>query len=130
MGLKEYLQDELGLKDKDLVSMGMNVIMRFSLEVPGLYGEVEFSRVDPTLTPRVSGPFCTWHDRKPTPRRFNEEGKTLGWMHISMRDGRRVEELCPLATQLSERELEVHLHNAAEKVMARERPQDLKATSS
>jgi hypothetical protein len=51
-------------------------------------------------------------------------------MHISMRDGRRVEELCPLVTQLSERELEVHLHNAAEKVMARERPQDLKATSS
>jgi hypothetical protein len=124
MGLKEYIQEELGIKDDDLIyrHVPTTVHRRFYLEgVSGLYGTVEFSPADLTMTPRVTGPFCTWHDLTPTPRGFDQDGKALGWVHVFMKDNKRVEEPCSLVTQLSERELEMRLESGAREVMIRER---------
>jgi hypothetical protein len=129
MGLKEYIQEELGLEDKNLIydSMGASVVKRFHLDVPGLYGEVAFNSADLTLPPQVSGPFCIWHSRTPTPKGFDEEGKTLGWMHVSVQDDKRVEEACLLSTPLGQRELELSLENGAKDLIDRQKAASLPA---
>jgi hypothetical protein len=120
MGLKEYIQEELGLKDEDMISSPLRTTLRrrFPLEgVPGLYGIAEFSPEDSTLTPRIEGPFCTWHDLQPKPKDFDDQGKAQRWIHIVKRGDRNVEEECNLRVELSEVELSALLEDGAGRVI-------------
>ena len=122
MGLREYIQEDLGLKDEDLIyyPVGSTVEKRFDIEgAPGLYGIVEFSPADLTLAPRVEGPYCTWHSLKPTPESFDDKGTVTRWNHVSEKDGKTVVVICPLMTPLSESELQMRLENGAKQVTAR-----------
>jgi hypothetical protein len=122
MGLKEYIQEDLGLKDEDLIyyPVGSTVEKRFDIEgVPGLYGVIEFSPADPTLAPRVEGPYCTWHNLKPTPENFDDKATVTRWIHVSVKDGKQVVVTCSLMTPLSEGELQTRLENGANQVIAR-----------
>jgi hypothetical protein len=120
MGLKEYIQEELNLRDRDLIRSAVRptITRRFYLEgAPGLYGNVEFSPEDSTLNPQVTGPFCIWHDRRPTPKGFDDHGGAQGWIHISKQDNKIVQEPCNLAIQLSQREVTKLLWDGAEQVI-------------
>lgn len=121
MGLKEYIQEELGLKDEQMISFPLKTTRRrkFPLEgVPGLYGVAEFSSEDSTLTPQIEGPFCTWHDLQPKPKDFDNQGKAQRWIHIVKRGDRNVEEECKLRVELSEVELTTLLEDGARRVIA------------
>jgi hypothetical protein len=66
-----------------------------------------------------------WHGRTPKPKAFDKEGKTLAWIHVFVKDGKRVEEPCSLTTQLSERDLVALLMNEAKEVVSKEKPLEI-----
>jgi hypothetical protein len=121
MGLKEYIQEELRLKDEEMIRSPLRTTLRrkFPLEgVPGLYGIAEFSPEDSTLIPQIEGPFCTWHNLQPKPKDFDDQGKAQRWIHIVRRGDRNVEEECNLRVELSEVELTTLLEDGARRVIA------------
>jgi hypothetical protein len=125
MGLREYIQEELGLNDEDLITpVRATVERRFPLDgVPTLFGKVEFSPVDPGLTPIIRGPFCIWHEATPKPREADAQGRVTKWVHTFKVNDKLQELECPLQAQLSETELEKRLDQGANQLVADVRKQ-------
>jgi hypothetical protein len=83
VGLRDYLQAELGVSDTDLLGVDPTEKERFWVDdLPGIYGYIEYSFVVPEVRPRISGPFCLWHDLLPEPTDVDPvSGQALGWRH-------------------------------------------------
>jgi hypothetical protein len=121
MALREFIQDQLGLTDNDLFHspVGLAITRSFELGgVPALYGVVEFSPVDPTLEPKVTGPFCIWHHRRPEPD-VEADGTVSGWFHTIERDGKKYRDDCYLKTTFNHAKLQELVDQGASEIVAR-----------
>jgi hypothetical protein len=123
-GLKDYLQSELGLSDRDLILAPPVASRRERFDVqgvPGLYGIVEYSPEVPGLLQKRSGPFCAWHDKEPKPAGIDPtSGEVSFWKHVTTSTNKTEETLCQLQTHLTIGELERLFHESAERTTARE----------
>jgi hypothetical protein len=124
-GLKDYLQSELGLSDRDLILDPPVASRREKFDVqgvPGLYGIVEYSPDARSLSPRTSGPFCAWHDKEPRPLVIDVlSGKVEFWKHVTKeQQNKTAETVCQLRTQLTIGEVERLFLESAEGTTARQ----------
>ena len=109
MGLKEYLQEGLGLSDNQLIfrPMGGTEKRRFDIEhAAGFYGFVEFSPLDASLEPRIQGPLCALHDKPPLPLDVDQDGRVISWQHRNEADYKKSLEPCQLKGGITVSELE------------------------
>jgi hypothetical protein len=108
MGLQDYIQEQMGISDVTLLTeerIGTREEKFFVEEVPDLYGFVEFNPHDSQFDPVYRGPFCIWHDKEPTPRKF-ESGIVTGWQHVSEQNGKKVVSECSLQAMMSPSQLD------------------------
>ena len=98
MGLRDFLQGELGIPDKELLGIILTEKRRFHVDdMPGIYGYIEHSNVEPELRPIVSEPFCIWHDLTPVPTNLDaSSGTVVAWKHKwpSQSGGQTQESIC------------------------------------
>ena len=83
-GLKDYLQRDLGLSDRQLIRQQISEIRaeRFDVRgVPNLHGIVEYTPgyLDLATTSR---PLCAWHDLEPIPSGPDPVSGQMKWIHI------------------------------------------------
>jgi hypothetical protein len=121
-GLREYLQIELALSDRDLILVPPVASRKEKFDVsgvPGLYGIVEYSPDAPNLAPKLSGPFCAWHEKEPKPARTDAAtGKSSLWKHVTTEpNNKTVEVVCELQTNLTIGELERAFRESAKRVI-------------
>ena len=107
MGMKDYLQGELGLTDRDLIlnpTVG-TIVKRFWVEeVPGAYGQMEYCPNDIDFKPIFDGYYCIWHRERLLPGEFDDKspGLVKSWQHNSVENNIPVLKHCPFQSPLSE----------------------------
>jgi len=86
MGLRDFLQVELGIPDKELLGIVLTERIRFHVDdMPGIYGYIEHSNAEPELPPIISAAFCIWHDLTPIPANLDaNSGAVVAWKHKSL----------------------------------------------
>jgi hypothetical protein len=118
MGMKDYLQEGLGLSDKELIlnpAVG-TVRKKFWLEgVPGIYGYMDYCPNDPDVEPLFDGTYCTWHGRLLQTGEFDENTPEVVkvWKHEWVHNKQNVSLPCSAFKQpMSEAELERRFHDS------------------
>lgn len=123
-GLKDFLQAEIGLTDKELILQRTSAARQqlFPIEgIVGLYGKLEYSPEVSELEPEYSGPFCDWHNERPEPDEPDPAtGRPTRWVHRQM-PGKEKEGvvICPLKADCSAAELDARFHECARSAMRR-----------
>lgn len=82
MGLRDHLQMELNLSDRDILEAATTERAPFYPEdLPGVYGIVEYSLAVPDLQALRDGPFCINHKQKLEPGEADGLGVIRKWVH-------------------------------------------------
>jgi hypothetical protein len=120
-GLRDYLQSELGLSDRQLIDQQTVATRkeRFDIDgAPGLYGTVEYSPGISDIDPLLSGPVCTWHDEEVKPEEIDQvSGKVTKWFHRRQVDGKPQIFECFFQGQLTVGELDRRFRESALKAI-------------
>lgn len=124
-GLKDFLQGEIGLSDRELMLQQTvpSRRERFDIEgAPGLYGIVEYSPDVPELEPIVSEPLCVFDNLPPLPEPTSIDPATgvIGkWRHIKKVDKGLQTFDCNLTVPLTVSRLEELCRDTAAKIVTK-----------
>jgi hypothetical protein len=116
LGLKDYLQYELGLSDQELIRRPFMRAERKDFmvgELPGVRGVVEYSPIDSGFAPIVEGPYCAKHDRLLEVLKKGDGGFVTEWGHRIKQGDKQVERRCDIKAYLTELGMRDLLNEAA-----------------
>jgi hypothetical protein len=123
MGLKDYLQEVLGLSDESLI-LNPTVeteVIRFDVEgVAGVYGFMEYTPHDPDYPPSFDGCYCK-DGIKLSPKESDPStGKVTKWEHVWKTDKGILHADCVVTAEMSFDELDHRMRNSGWKRFHRE----------